>query len=209
MDIIDFHTHNHEASRALISVDPREFDPLPGKWSSVGYHPWQDVASLTEDDFDLLDSCARHAQVLAIGETGMDALRGCGLDIQAQVTERHLRLAADLNKPAIIHCVRTAQNILAVRRKAGLTTVPMVIHGFRGNEHVAQTLLKAGCYLSFGPRFNPAALQATPTHRLFIESDDSSTPIREVASLVADVLGISPQEVESIVASNASTLLQH
>ena len=71
MDIIDFHTHNHEASRALISVDPREFDPQPGKWYSVGYHPWQDVASLTDDNFDLLDSCARHAQVLAIGETGI------------------------------------------------------------------------------------------------------------------------------------------
>lgn len=209
MDIIDCHTHDQKAARALISVDPRQFDPQPGKWYSVGYHPWHDVATLTGEDFDLLNDCARHDQVLAIGETGMDALRGGGLDIQARVLEQHLRLAACLNKPAIIHCVRTAQDILTVRRKAGLTAVQLVIHGFRGNEHVAQTLLEAGCYLSFGHRFNPKALLVTPLSRLLIESDDSSTPIGEVASMVGEVLGITPPEVESIVTSNASTLLQH
>lgn len=207
MDIIDFHTHRLDATRALISVDPRQFDPQPGKWYSVGYHPWQDMAALTDDDFALLDSCARHDQVLAIGETGMDALRGSDLKTQAQVLVYHLQLAESLGKPAIIHSVRTAQNILTIRNKAGLNTVSLAIHGFRGNQHVAQLLLNADCYLSYGLHFNSEALLVTPLDRMLIETDDSHTPIGEVASRIASVLGVPPLDVESLAVHNASTLL--
>ena len=98
MDILDIHTHRTDATAAVISVDPREFDPQPGRWYSVGFHPWYDVDKLTEDDFSLLERCARHAQVVAIGETGMDKLRGGDLDIQATAFIRHLQLAHDLEQ---------------------------------------------------------------------------------------------------------------
>lgn len=207
IDIIDFHTHRLDATRALISVDPRQFNPQPGKWYSVGYHPWQDLAALTEDDFALLDSCARHDQVLAIGETGMDTLRGSDLKTQAQVLLHHLQLAESLGKPTVIHSVRTAQNILTIRNKAGLNTVLLAIHGFRGNQHVAQLFLNAGCYLSYGPQFNSEALLATPLDRLLIETDDGHTPIGDVTSRIASVLGISPHDVETFAERNAGTLL--
>lgn len=209
MPILDFHTHRTDAPDALISVDPRRFDPQPGRWYSVGYHPWDDVDTLSDDDFALLEQCARHPQVLAIGETGMDRLKGGNLDIQATVFIRHLQLAANLGKPVVVHCVRSAQEILTARRQAGLTAVPMAIHGMRTNEHVAQMLLDAGCYLSFGFRFNPAALRITPLDRLLIETDDSpaTITIHEVAALLATTLNLPTEEITKTTTTNAHHLL--
>ena len=207
MDILDFHTHRTDTTAALIAVSPRHFDPQPGLWYSVGFHPWDTTEPITADDFALLERCARHPQVLAIGETGMDSLRGADLATQEQIFIRHLQLAHGLGKPAVVHCVRTAQQILAARRQAKLTDVPLAIHGFRGNEHVARTLLDAGCYLSFGARFNPAALLTTPLDRLLIETDDAPTPIDEVATLVAQALHLTPQQVKDTAIANVQTFL--
>ena len=205
--ILDFHTHRPDASAALIAVDPRRFDPQPGKWYSVGFHPWDDVNMLTAGDFDLLRQCATHPQVLAIGETGMDRLRGGDLVEQEAAFIRHLQLARELGKPVVVHNVRATREILDARHRAGLDDVTLVIHGMRGNAHVARTLLDAGCYLSFGPRFNAAAVLVTPLDRLLIETDDSPVPITAVASSVAKTLTLTPTSLVTHVAANAQRLL--
>ena len=207
MDILDCHTHRLDAKAALISVDPRQFDPQPGLWYSIGYHPWNDIGALTEADFDLLERCAGHPQVLAIGETGMDSLRGGDLDTQQAVFVRHLTLAHALGKPVMVHNVRCTQPILAARLQSGLATVPLVIHGMRGNEHVARTLLDAGCFLSFGTRFNPAALMTTPLDRLLIETDEAPVSIQEVADSIAATLHLTREQVTKTAAGNAQRLL--
>ena len=203
----DFHTHHPDATRALISVDPRRFAPEPGKWYSVGFHPWDSTPELGTADFDLLAQCARHSQVLAIGETGLDSLRGGEMEVQRQVFARHLRLAAESGKPVVVHSVRTAQEILALRRAMGLAGVTLAIHGMRANERVAHLLLNEGCYLSFGMRFNPRTLQETTLERLLIETDDAPIPIEEVAATVATQLHISADALIRQTNINAQRLL--
>lgn len=205
--IHDIHTHRADATRALISVDPRQFDPQPDKWYSVGFHPWHDVDRLTDDDFDVLQRCSLHPRVLAIGETGMDRLRGASLDVQERVFIRHLQLAAATGMPVIAHCVRTAQDILAARNRAGLSHVTVVVHGMRSNRNVARMLLDAGCYLSFGALFNVDALLATPLERLLIETDDSPVTVDDVAAAVAAPLAMTADEVIARVSANAHRLL--
>lgn len=205
--ILDFHTHRLDATGALIAVDPRRFDPQPGKWYSVGFHPWDNVENLTNSNFDLLEQCARHPQVLAVGETGMDRLRGADLMKQEAAFVRHLQLARELGKPVVVHNVRATREILDARHRAGLDDITLVIHGIRGNAHVARTLLDAGCYLSFGLRFNAKALQATPPDRLLIETDDSDVPITDVATQVARTLTLTATEIMRLVTSNARMLL--
>ena len=205
--ILDFHTHRLDAAQALISVSPRDFEPQPGLYYSLGYHPWLDPETLTEDDFSLLEERTLHPQVLAIGEAGLDTLRGGDLKLQEAVFAHHLRLAAQLHKPVVVHCVRTSQQILAIRRREGLTAVPLAIHGMRGNEHVARAWLEDGCYLSYGARFNPAAVEVTPRDRLLIETDEAHETIQEVAAMIADVLNCSADEVMALTAANALRLL--
>lgn len=206
--IVDFHTHRLDATAALISVDPRHFDPQPGLCYSVGFHPWHEVDQLTDHDFALLERCARHPQVLAIGETGMDRLRGADLDIQEQVFVRHLHLARETGKPVVVHCVRAVQDILHARHRSALDDLTLCIHAMRGNEHVARTWLEAGCYLSYGPHFNSTALLATPLDRLLIETDDATDlTIDAVAASIAQVLALPIEELLTQVTANTQRLL--
>lgn len=207
IDILDFHTHRPDATRAIISVDPRQFDPQPGQWYSVGFHPWYEVDRLDDNDYRLLEQCAQHPQVLAIGETGMDSKRGADLNIQATVFVRHLRLAASLSKPVIVHQVKTAQRILDQRHKAGLDQVPLVVHGMRNGEHVARLLLDAGCFLSYGPHYTPASLIATPPDRLLLETDDAPVTIDEVTAQVAATLQKTTLDISRLTAANAQRLI--
>lgn len=206
--ICDIHTHRADATNALIAVSPHDFDPCPGLFYSVGYHPWFDVDALDDSDFAALEQCARHPQVLAIGETGMDRLRGAPIEVQRNVFIRHLQLADSLGMPAIVHCVRTAADIINARRSARLDHVALIIHGMRGNDNVARMLIDNGCYLSYGARYNPRALAVTPLDHLLIETDDAPVDIEQVAASVAAAINSTSQEVMALTSSNASSLLK-
>jgi len=205
-DILDIHTHHADADHAVIAIDPRQFSPQAGKCYAVGFHPWGDLSGLTADDWALLERCARHPQVLAVGETGMDRLRGDDLAVQADAFVRHLQIALAVGKPVIVHMVRTSQDILYHRRRARLTAVPLVIHGMRSAPQVARTLVVAGCYLSFGPNYNPLTVAATPRDRLLVETDDADIAIDNVLASVAQTLDITTEELKAIVADNARQL---
>lgn len=202
---IDAHTHNLQATDALIAVEPNAFSPQPGKLYCVGIHPWHTDTS-TDEDLTRLREAAHHPQVAAIGETGLDSLRGAPLVRQTEIFERHLLLAQELGKPIIIHSVRTSQQVVQCCHRLGIT-MPCAIHGMRGNERVAQPLLDAGFYLSFGPRFNPATVLATPLDRLLIETDDTDMTITQVAAAISPVLQLTVPELLAIAAQNLSTFL--
>ena len=144
-------------------------------------HPWHEWITLADSDFDLLEQCARHEQVLAIGETGMDTLRGGDLEVQAQVYVRHLQVAAASSKPGGPQSVRTAQNLPCATTRV-LTDVALVIHGMRatGMWLACSSTPAATCPSGF--RFNPSGPAGHPTRPLLIETDDSDVTINEVAS---------------------------
>ena len=181
--ILDAHTHNLTATNAIISVEPGDFKPVGGLLYSVGLHPWS--ARRDAHHEALLRSAAVHPQVVAIGECGIDLVRST-LDEAGQIelTLLHARLAEELHKPLVLHCVRSF-NIIARLLKEFSPTQPWIIHGFRGNATVARQLLRfKQVWLSFGERFNADALAATPQNRRLAETDCSSRPIEEIAALV-------------------------
>ena len=204
--ILDFHTHNQQATDALICVKPQDFDPQPGKLYSVGIHPWHSE-NVTPATLESLYAAAQHPQVVAIGETGLDALRGASLQVQMELFKKHIALAEQLGKPLIIHMVRTSQQVLKAWHESQ-RAVPWVIHGMRGNPRVAQPLIDAGFYLSFGPRFNPATVAATPLDHLLIETDDdAATTIHDVAQAIAQARGIDTQQLIDAVTQNIASIL--
>ena len=184
MNILDVHTHNPEASGAIISCNPWEFSPLAGKLYSVGIHPW-DSDNIDDEKISNLHAAASHKAVIAIGECGIDALRGAPIEFQLSLTQLHAELAESLRKPFILHCVRTGNYIINLHRRIR-PLQPWVIHGFRGTSGLATSLLACqGIYLSFGERFNPQALDVTPVSRLLVETDTSSVAIAEIAARIA------------------------
>lgn len=203
--MLDFHTHHLLAADALISVSPTDFAPMLGKCYAVGIHPWHTVGDV-EAQMQALAETAQNNQVKAIGETGLDSLRGAPLDVQMRLFERHIALAEALGKPLVIHCVRTSQQVLKAWSESR-KCVAWAIHGFRGNARVVAPLVKAGFYISFGERFNADALRAVPLDRLLAETDESTMPINQIISQLATALQMPSERLESIVAANLARAL--
>lgn len=203
--VLDFHTHCLQAEHAIINADACRFFPQAGKCYSVGVHPW-----LAEQDaavqWERVKALAAHPQVVAIGETGLDSLRGAPLAAQKLLFEHHIALANQVGKPLVVHMVRTSQQVLQVWRRCQ-HHVPCAIHGFRGNAHVVQPLVEAGFYISFGEHFNAEALRQVPLCQILAETDESTLPIADIIARMAEALSMPAADVQTLVSANLHRFL--
>lgn len=198
--ITDSHTHSHRPD-AIVSRSP-ESQPHEGFLYSVGIHPWDADSS----NLPLLEEEAALPSTIAIGESGIDLLRGPEVEQQEKLFIKHIELSERLKKPLIVHCVRAFDRLLSLRRKLH-PKQPWIIHGFNRKPQLAAELVKAGCYISFGPVFNPASARAVPSDRLLIETDDSpECDINTVATAVAEARGESAQEILNLSSTNLKNI---
>ena len=128
MRLYDVHTHRPPAdltTPAVVSIDASEpFEPRPGGCYAVGIHPWHAAA----DRLPLLRLRAAHPQVVMIGEAGLDRLAEAPMSLQIELFEAQVRLADELRKPLIIHCVRAWGELLEVRKRLRPDS-PWIVHG--------------------------------------------------------------------------------
>ena len=121
------------------------------------------------------------------------------MGMQIELFEEQVRLAEELRKPFVIHCVRAWGELLDVHKRLR-PTEPWIVHGFRGKAPLAEQLLRAGLSLSFGRLHNADALkEAWEAHRLFIETDDCPIDIVTVYACIAEELGVSVDTLASDV----------
>lgn len=179
--MFDIHTHRvHPLSGfSIVNIPLSQIDHLPPADAhtaySVGIHPWA-----TADESLCIDSVmqqialtARSSSVLAIGETGMDRVRGGQMEVQESVFRRHVTLSEDVGKMLIIHCVKAIDDILRIHREMR-PSQRWIVHGFRGKPHQAMQLLDRGIDLSFGLHYNEDSLLcAYRAGRWWIETDDA------------------------------------
>lgn len=196
MNILDSHTHDSQATDAVICLDDLNAPLLPGKAYSAGIHPWNTADTDPTALLHRVGEMSHNPSVVAIGETGIDKLRGASIAVQADIFGQHIAIAEAAGKPLIIHNVRATQEIIAVWKTTAPHHVAAVIHGFRGNANVAAMLLNQGFYLSYGPHFNTDALAVTPSDRILVETDDSGISINAILAAT----GID----ENIIRQNAS-----
>ena len=181
---MDFHTHNLQAppGTAIVCLplevlrQPTLFQPVKGGLYSVGIHPWWTAEANVEALLTPLQQLLKHPQVVALGECGLDRLRGGDIDFQMDIFHQQIVLSETLSKPVIIHCVR-AFDILLRLKKQWHPTQQWTVHGFRGRPALAQQLLDAGFDLSFGPKRNDASYYLTPPDRRHDETDDTGLPL--------------------------------
>lgn len=195
--IADCHSHNLEATDAIINVGPDFNAFADGRFYSIGVHPW-DSAGATDLQLQQLSRLARLPQVVAIGEAGIDKLRGASRERQIELLRAQALLAEEVAKPLIIHCVGAWEDILRLHRELS-PGQPWIIHGFRGKPELARQLLAAGLYLSLGEHFNPETAKIVPLDRLLVETDESSLPINHIAAQISpDALNASAQNINRI-----------
>ena len=161
---------------------------IPGCYYSYGIHPWH----IEDKDMQLmlLTEVVLHPSVVALGEAGLDKNIEAPMLLQTEIFTEQAKLAEDIGKPLIIHCVKAWDELLAIKKEIN-PQMPWIIHGFRGNELLADQLIKKGFRLSFGEKYNPEALRVAWPDHLFIETDESDKSIQEIYDDIAKSLNVS------------------
>ena len=152
-------------------------DAYEGVSASVGVHPNHDPGRAV--DMDMLRRQAACAQVVAIGETGLDYFRSEGdLSWQRERFRDHIRLARDFAKPLIIHCRQAKEDVIRILREEGAEEVGGIMHCFVEDWETAAQAMDLNFYISLSGIVtfkNAGDLRAVarrlPLSRLLVETD--------------------------------------
>lgn len=209
MYLYNIHTHKISSGnsdyteKCILSTSPQEYidriEYPENVWYSCGIHPWH--AADADSQITLLEKIAFDQRIIAIGETGLDKLKGPDLNIQIDVFRKNIELAIQLGKPLIIHCVKAWDELIHLHKEYG-TQVPWIIHGYRGNAEQTKQLNKQGFYFSIGEHFNEESIMNIPKESLFCETDISDLSICNVYNRISDVLGIDFDQFDLNVREN-------
>jgi len=191
-------------------------------FASVGVHPLhQDSRAPTVED--LVGIAQAEKKVVAIGETGLD-YHYCSGDLSWQRDRfvTHLHAADQLKLPVIVHTRNAQTDTVDLLRSENAREFGGVLHCFTEDWSMAKQALDLGFYISISGivTFNNATelrdvVKKIPLDRLLIETDSpylapkpyrgkSNEPkyISQVAACVADLKGISVEQLGEITSRN-------
>jgi len=194
----------------------------------AGIHP-HEAGTFTEEDLDELYRLARHPQVVAIGEMGLDYYYdGDYKAEQDKLLRAQIKLAREVGKPVVIHDRDAHQEVLRILReeKAGLNGG--VMHCYSGSAAMALDFIQAGFAISLaGPltfknsKKTVEVAAKLELSQLLVETDcpyltpepyrgRRNEPFRvwEVAAKLAEIKGISLEAVEAATDHNCRQLFR-
>lgn len=165
---------------------------------------------------------------IAIGETGLDPAYPVTMDLQEVAFRGQLRIAVHHGLPVLIHCRRAFRRVLTILREEHADQVGGIMHAFSGSVETARDFIRLGFAISISGTitWNNAVkpLQVArnlPLEHLVLETDaPDMTPqryrgtfnrpawITETARRLAEVRGISIEEVVRITTDNALRVLR-
>ncbi len=201
----DFHTHREGQSFAIFQAGRKAIETE--SFLSLGIHPWE-VAPNWEGDFEKIkQEAAQNPQVLAIGEAGLDRLKGPEISCQKTAFYAQASLAAQLEIPLILHCVKS-HDLLMEYLKSTKDPPVIIWHGWNQKPELAEQLVPFPIGFSFGkqllhPGSNAAKwLAACPIERVFFETDDSELKIESIYQAASLILQL-PEAVlaEQVIAN--------
>ena len=145
--------------------------------ASVGVHPNAEVN--TEPTLQQLSTLARHPQIVAIGETGLDYYRSqgdCGW--QRERFRIHIRAAREVRKPLIIHSRNAGEDVMRILAEEGADEIGGVMHCFADDWDIARRALELNFLISFSGivTFKNAQdlkdiARRVPLDRMLVETD--------------------------------------
>jgi TatD DNase family protein len=148
---------------------------------SYGVHPWR-IAERSENWEETLR--ARLDEGGAVGEIGLDCWKE-GLDFADQegVFRAQLRMSAERNVPATIHCLRAWGALWEIVRTEAVPACGFLLHAYGGPVEMIEGFAKRGAYFSFNGYFlredrqrKRETFREMPLERLLVETDAPAMP---------------------------------
>jgi TatD DNase family protein len=212
-------------------------EDYPCVYAAVGVHP---NSSLTWDknSAEKIRELARDSKVVAIGEIGLDYYRDSApKETQRTVLEAQLNLAAELDKPVIVHNRNAANDVIEILLEwqesliaagSDLASRPGVLHSFSGDLDSAAKAVAGNCMIGFtGPiTFKNArglndVAAFVPLESILVETDspflaphplrgqrNEPANVRLVAEKIAAIKNIPLEQVASTTSENARRLFR-
>ena len=182
------------------------------------------VLETNENDLASVRNMLSEEVVVAVGEIGLDYHYDMPLDKQRELFAHQLEWAVEFQLPVVIHSREAEDDVLSSLREKECSRG--VIHCFTEGPNMARGAVKLGFYVSFAGILtfkNAHALRAiaaeVPLERILIETDSpflAPVPYRgkrnepafvvEVARTIAELHGISLEEVERTTSENTRRL---
>lgn len=200
-------------------------EQFPFVFAAVGYHPGE-IDESTDFDTDKLTTFAKHNKAVAIGEIGLDYYWDTTYkDKQILFFEKQLELAKELDLPVIIHDREAHGDTLEILKKH---KPKGVLHCFSGSIEMAREIIKLGLYIGVGgvvtfknSKKLVEIVKEIPLQRILLETDapylapephrgktNNSAYILHVAEKIAEIKGITTDEVLEITTNNCKELFK-
>lgn len=195
-------------------------------YAAVGVHP-SDIAGLNEETYAWLKERTAHPKTVAVGEIGLDYYWDKEPEVQEAQREwfrRQLMLAKESRLPVIVHSRDAAEDTMRIIKEA--ETACGVIHCYSYSPEQAKEYVKLGYYIGVGGVVtfkNAKKLKETvrqiPLERILLETDcpymapephrgtrNDSSYLPYVAAKIAELKGVTAQEVQRVTWENACRL---
>ncbi len=193
---------------------------LPEVYVAPGLHPIY-AEQWNADTAQQLTALAAEADVVAIGEIGLDAVAGESLDTQERVFRDQLLIALEAGLPVLLHSRQTTGRVLAILRELQIgCRIGGIWHGFSGSVEVARELAALGFKIGVGPvllrdsaRRLPQAVAALPDEALVLETDapdmiEDPLGLLRVASRLAELKNWTLEQTARMTSANARQVLR-
>ncbi len=197
-------------------------------YGAMGIHP-SECGNMTETWIEEIRSRMKRPGMVAIGEIGLDYhWEEPGRDWQQHWFRRQLQLARELRKPVIIHSRDAAEDTLRILKEEKAEEIGGVIHCYSYSPEAARDFLKMGFYIGVGGvvtfkngRKLKETVREVPLERIVLETDspylapephrgerNCSLYLHSIAAMIAELKGISIEEVGEQTRQNALRLYQ-
>ena len=192
---------------------------------TAGIHP-HEAGEFSPELMKLVEQALDHPRAVAVGEVGLDYFRDYGpADSQQQVFREMIRLAKSRDLPLVIHSRAAEEDTL--RLLAEEEANYGVMHCYAYDAQVAARLMQMGfvfsfpCSVTYKKRNQREVLEALPLSHILLETDSPFLPpqrirgkrnepanVVDVAQVIAEVKGVSLEEVASATTANAERVFR-
>ena len=196
--------------------------------SVIGWHPTESYRYTQEVEDWIVERLA-DSKVKMYGEIGLDYHWDTSTKSeQWRAFRRQIAIAKEHNLPITIHNRDATEDVYKILKEEGIPEAGGIMHSFGESAEEAQKFIDLGMHISFSgvSTFKKTgevreAARITPANRLLIETDapylapvpkrgkrNEPAYVRYVAETLAEVRGISYEELARLTTTNAFNLFQ-
>lgn len=214
---IDSETH-----QAMLDLETR----FPGKcMAMMGLHPCS-IKENYKEELAIIASWLEKRKFVAVGEIGLDYYWDRNYDdLQKRAFHQQIEWALHYKIPIVIHSRESMDDSIQIVQEHQQGSLGGIFHCFTGTVQQARQIIEAGFYLGIGGVLTykkaelPEVLKEIPLEHLVLETDapylppvpfrgkrNESSYLKYVVDKLAEVKGVSREEVAQITTANAQKI---